>query len=68
MEIKPVSCTQQLGVVRYHDITGAIDVLFLRVGCQQVGHFVGALWIYRKYSVGETAADIRLWTMVIAIV
>ena len=28
-------------IFRYHDTTGAIDVLLLRVGCQQLDHFVG---------------------------
>ena len=46
----PLEVTTQLLIFRYHDTTGAIDVILLRFGCQQVDRFVGALWICRKFS------------------
>ncbi len=55
----------QLLIFRYHGITGAIDVLLLRVGCQKVDHFVGALRICRKFYGIVTGAKIRLCAIVL---
>ena len=55
----PLEVTTQLWIFRYNDTTGAIDVLLLRVGRQQVDQFVGALWICSKISGEGTGANIR---------
>ena len=55
----PLEVTTQLLIFRYHDTTGAIDVILLRVGRQQVDHFVGALWICSVFSSVGTGANIR---------
>ena len=59
LEKNPLRVSIQLWIFRYHDTTGAIDVILLRVGCQQVDHFVGALWICSKFSSVGTGAKIR---------
>ena len=40
-----LECLYNFGYFATIILKGAIDVLLLRVGCQQVDHFVGALWI-----------------------
>ena len=55
----PLEVTTQLLIFRYHDATGAIDVLLLRFGCQQEDHFVRALWICGKFASVGTGANIR---------
>ena len=57
----------QLLIFRYHGSTGAIDVLLLRFKCQQADHFVGALWICRKFSGVGTGAKIRWGGIVLEI-
>ena len=49
----------QLLIFPSHNIMGAIDVLLLWVGRQQVDLFVGALWICSKFSCVGTGAKIR---------
>ena len=63
----PLRVSMQLWIFRYHDNTGAIDVFFLRVGCQQVDHFVRALWICSNFSSVGTGANIRWGTIVLEI-
>ena len=61
----PLRVSTQLLVFRYYDTTGALDELLLRVRCQNADHFVGALWICRKFSGIVTGAKIRLCAMVL---
>ena len=49
----------QLLIFLCYDTTGAIDVLVMRVGCQQADVFVGALWICSKFSGVGTVTKIR---------
>ena len=63
----PLRVSVQLWIFRYHDNTGAIDVFFLRVGCQQVDYFVRALWICSNFSSVGTGANIRWGTIVLEI-
>ena len=49
------------------DTTGAVEARARRVGCQQVDHFVGALWICSKFSDVGTGAEIRLCAIVLEI-
>ena len=55
----------QLLIFRYHDNTGSIDVLLLRVEFQYAGHFAGAFCICRKFSGIVTGAKIRLCAIVL---
>ena len=55
----PLKVSKQLLLFRSHDTTGAIDVFLLRAECQQVDHFVGALWICSEFSGVGTGATIR---------
>ena len=55
----PLRVCIQLWIFRYHDFNGAIDVVLLRVGFQQVDHFVGALWICSEFSGVGSGANIR---------
>ena len=63
----PLKVFIQLLIFRYHDTTGAIDVLLLRVECQQVDHFVGALWICSEFSGVGTGATISWGTIVLEV-
>ena len=56
----PLEVATQLLIFRYHDTTGAIDMLLLRFGCQEEDHLVGALWVCGKFSGFGTSAKIRL--------
>ena len=49
MGTKPVWGTLQLWIFLSRSITAAIDVLARRVGCEEVDHFVGDLWICQNF-------------------